>query len=188
MSGSASEAGKAFARQALRTALVEDWLDALGVTAGDRVADIGCGAGYVSLRLAQRVGRDGAVIAIDHKADSLAFLSALSDLHGLACVRIQEADLHALPALLPPPRVAICSMVLHHVRRTADALTAIHRALPGTPLLVAEFDRQGPCRVGPPRSMRLSVDDLRAAADGAGYRFGEPVNQTAEHWYALLAS
>jgi predicted methyltransferase len=39
--------------------------DALGVKPGHRVADIGCGFGYFSFRLAARVGPEGKVYAVD---------------------------------------------------------------------------------------------------------------------------
>lgn len=39
--------------------------DALAVQSGHRVADIGCGFGYFSFRLAARVGADGKVFAVD---------------------------------------------------------------------------------------------------------------------------
>lgn len=39
--------------------------DALGVKAGHRIADIGCGFGYFTFRLAPRVGAEGKVYAVD---------------------------------------------------------------------------------------------------------------------------
>lgn len=39
--------------------------DALGVKPGHRVADIGCGSGYFTFRLAARVGPEGKVYAVD---------------------------------------------------------------------------------------------------------------------------
>src|SRR4030095_8498085 len=39
--------------------------DALAVKTGHRVADIGCGFGYFTFRLAARVGIDGKVYAVD---------------------------------------------------------------------------------------------------------------------------
>jgi predicted methyltransferase len=39
--------------------------DALGVKPGHRVADIGCGFGYFTFRLAARVGAEGRVYAVD---------------------------------------------------------------------------------------------------------------------------
>jgi predicted methyltransferase len=40
-------------------------MDALGAKAGHRVADIGCGFGYFTFRLAARVGAEGKVYAVD---------------------------------------------------------------------------------------------------------------------------
>lgn len=60
-----------FARQVRRAALVEDWTEALQLQPGARVLDIGAGPGYVSLVLAERVGPDGLVYAVDRSADAL---------------------------------------------------------------------------------------------------------------------
>ena len=43
----------------------EELLDLLGIKEGDVVADIGAGAGFFSLRVAERVGRTGRVLAVD---------------------------------------------------------------------------------------------------------------------------
>ena len=43
----------------------EELLDLLGIKEGDVVADIGAGAGFFSLRAAERVGRTGKVLAVD---------------------------------------------------------------------------------------------------------------------------
>ena len=43
----------------------EQVMDVLGVKAGSRVADVGCGRGHFSFRLARRVGPQGKVYAED---------------------------------------------------------------------------------------------------------------------------
>src|SRR6185437_1443755 len=73
-----------FARQALRAELMADWFDAIGIKPGDRVLDVGAGPGYVSLALAELVGRDGVVVAIDRSADALAYLAELQQARGVA--------------------------------------------------------------------------------------------------------
>jgi SAM-dependent methyltransferase len=49
-------------------------IDALGLKAGDVVADVGAGSGYMSVRLAQRVGASGKVYATDIQPEMLALL------------------------------------------------------------------------------------------------------------------
>jgi tRNA A58 N-methylase Trm61 len=44
-------------------------IDTLGIEQGVRVADIGAGGGYVTMRLARAVGAEGWVYAVDTDAD-----------------------------------------------------------------------------------------------------------------------
>ncbi len=59
---------------------------------GDRLLDLGSGPGYATVDLAQRVGRDGSVVAIDMSRRFLGALEALVAARGLHNVRWQEND------------------------------------------------------------------------------------------------
>ncbi len=48
---------------------------ALGLKDGDRIADIGSGSGYFTLRFANHVGRTGLVYAVDVNPDMLVYLN-----------------------------------------------------------------------------------------------------------------
>lgn len=50
----------------------DEVMDALGVKSGSVVADVGCGKGYFTMKLAARVGPTGKVYAVDIKDDVLA--------------------------------------------------------------------------------------------------------------------
>jgi 16S rRNA C967 or C1407 C5-methylase (RsmB/RsmF family) len=73
-----------FARQVRRAGLVEEWMGALQLQPGSRVLDIGAGPGYVSLVLADRVGPDGLVYAVDRSAEALAYLKRLQNERGVS--------------------------------------------------------------------------------------------------------
>jgi len=62
-----------YARQVLRSELMNDWMDALSLKRGDRVLEIGAGPGYVSLALADRIGPEGIVYAVDHSAENFKY-------------------------------------------------------------------------------------------------------------------
>ncbi|WP_200308477.1 methyltransferase domain-containing protein [Streptomyces adelaidensis] len=56
---------------------------AAGVAPGARIADVGCGPGALSVRLADIVAPDGAVWAVDRDGDALAVASALAERSGV---------------------------------------------------------------------------------------------------------
>ena len=59
------DAGWFYRPERIESEKPEELLDLLGVKEGDVVADIGAGAGFFSLRAAERVGRTGRVLAVD---------------------------------------------------------------------------------------------------------------------------
>src|ERR1022692_1559432 len=73
----------------------EGALDALGIRPGMVVADVGAGTGYMSLRLAKRVGPTGKVYANDLQPEMLARLrdnAAKAGLTNIETVQGEEAD------------------------------------------------------------------------------------------------
>ena len=65
----------------------EQVLDALGVKAGSVAADVGCGKGYFTLKLAERVGPTGKVYAEDIRDDGLANVRSEADKGGFKQVQ-----------------------------------------------------------------------------------------------------
>jgi SAM-dependent methyltransferase len=61
----------------------EDVLQALALRDGAVVADLGSGVGYFALKLAERVGRGGRVLAVDVRRFPLVFLRLRARLRGL---------------------------------------------------------------------------------------------------------
>ncbi|WP_298757868.1 class I SAM-dependent methyltransferase [uncultured Psychroserpens sp.] len=51
---------------------------AIGIDKGDHVADIGCHEGYLSVRLAKKVEKDGKVYAVDLRTDRLETLKTIA--------------------------------------------------------------------------------------------------------------
>lgn len=121
--------------------------DALGVKAGDRVADIGCGFGYFTFRLAARVGAEGKVYAVDiDKAaiDKVRQRKEREKLMQVEPVLGESSDPH-----LPNDLDAVLIVDSYHEFREYDqTMQAVFRALkPGGRLVIID----GEARSGRPR-------------------------------------
>jgi ArsR family transcriptional regulator len=88
------------------------------------VADLGCGTGEVSERLAPMVGT---VIAVDREPAMLAACQARLEAFGN--VELREADLSALPIDSDSLDAAVLMLVLHHVESPLEVVAEAMRAL-----------------------------------------------------------
>ena len=89
-------------------------IDALGIEPGLRVADIGSGGGYFTMRLARAVGPEGCVYAVDTDADLRSLVAdraAAGELTNVTTV----APPHHGPGLTEPVDLAIIVDTFHHL-------------------------------------------------------------------------
>ena len=148
-------------------------MDALGVHAGSVVADVGCGRGYFTFRLAARVGARGKVYAVDLREDDLAAIRRQANdghLEQIETVQGAEND----PRLPAGSLDAVLVMNAYHEFADHQAMLAgILRALkPGG--LLALIDGAAP--VGHPREYYEGMHKLpeafeREDALRAGFKF-----------------
>ena len=176
-----------YARQEKRAFLVDAWMDALCLKPGDRVLEVGAGPGYVSMLLADRVGRDGIVYAVDISAEALAHLERLQKQRAATQIHRIVADAAALSPSGLSAQSALIAMVLHHAKDPAGILSSVARLLPpGALAVVAEFHPEGPCEQGPPADHRIDPERIRAWSEDAGFAVLDYRRQSPEHYMVLL--
>jgi predicted methyltransferase len=112
--------------------------DALGVKPGHRVADIGCGFGYFTFRLAARVGAEGKVYAVDIDKEAIDKVRERKEREKLAQVQPilgQSNDPH-----LPNDLDAVLIVDSYHEFRDYDRMMqASFRAMkPGGRLVIID--------------------------------------------------
>lgn len=176
-----------YARQAQRAGLVAEWMDALGLGEGSRVLEAGAGPGFVSLILADRVGANGSVYAIDRSAAALSHLVRRQTERGISQIRTLVADVATLEGDGLHADSALVTMVLHHVEDPVVILRNLYRLLPpAARIVVSEFHPEGPCEKGAPQSVRIAPARAKAWCESAGFRVREYRRQDPEH-YMLVA-
>ena len=136
-----------------------------GVTSGGNWADLGAGTGAFTLALAELVGPEGEVVAIDRDRAALRELErALRP--GGATVRTLSADF-TKPIDLTALDGVVMANSLHFVRDKAPVLALVHNMLrPSGRLLLVEYDAdRGNTWVPHP----MSFETWRVLADANGF-------------------
>ena len=131
------------------------------------VADLGCGTGDASERLAPLVRR---VVAVDREPAMLD--AARRRLAGLANVEFRQGELHALPLRDGEVDAAVIFLVLHHVADVAAAVGEAARTLrPGGRVLVVDMvrhDREAYARTMGHQHLGFYEADARSWARAGG--------------------
>ncbi len=150
---------------------------ALDLKPGVTVADIGAGSGYFAVRLAQAVGDEGRVLAVDISADMILHLNR----------RLRDAGIRNVQTVLSAPDdpllpdasldlVFICD-TWHHIDERPKYLALLKRMLrPAGRIAIVDFEKR-PLSFGPPLEMKIAREDVVGELQAAGFRL------VAEHTF-----
>jgi arsenite methyltransferase len=116
-------------------------LDALGLQAGERVLDLGCGPGFLAAEMAEQVGASGRVDAVDMSPSMLALAARREHSAGAAPVVLAEGDVTKLPFGDAQFDAAVSTQVFEYVADMPGALAEVRRVLvDGGRLLIIDTD------------------------------------------------
>ena len=133
-------------------------LNRLGVKPGRRVADVGAGDGYYTVRFAKRLGAGGTIYAEDVTQPYLDRLAARLTREGIAGVTI----VHGTPAdpRLPAQSIdlALLAHMYHEVEQPYEFLYRLHAALaPGARVAIIDNDKPTEKHGTPPALLRCEL-------------------------------
>jgi ubiquinone/menaquinone biosynthesis C-methylase UbiE len=138
------------------------------------VLDMGCGTGSYALAMAQIIGSEGRVYAVDLWRESIEKLQERIDQRGVKNVKPLIADVsRALPLPGESMDLTLMATVLHDLKEAGvqdGALAEARRLLKrhGT-FAVVEF-KKVPGPPGPPMSVRLSPEDVDTLVSPFGFQ------------------
>lgn len=148
-----------------------------GVSPGMRVLDVGCGAGDVSMLLAELVGPTGSVIGVDVDPVVLELARARAAEAGLGTVSFVPAELTEL-TLDEPVDALVGRLILMHLREPAATVRALSRLVrPGGVVSFQDYTVSRARSVPPTplltRTARWVVEAMRLG--GANPDIGEQI-------------
>lgn len=151
-------------------------LEAIGITRGATVADVGAGAGYFTWRLAERVGPSGKVYANDIQPSMLELLRKNIEARHLANVEpvLGVEDDPRLPA--GRMDLVLLVDVYHEFSEPEKMLRKIRESLkPDGRLVLLEYRKEDPNIPIRPEH-KMSVAEVRAEVEPEGFRFEKNLN------------
>ena len=144
----------------------------LGMKPGTRVADIGCGEGYFTLRLARAVGPQGLVFAVDINARALAALKKQADQQLLTNVTVVVSESTDTRLPVESVDVLLISDVLHEVpeiQRLPLVQSAVRALRPGGFLYLIDYRKSRDVKFDPYEKL-IPRDELVRICTDAGLR------------------
>ena len=146
-------------------------LDALAIREGQTIADVGCGSGYFTTRIAKRVGPRGRVLATDLQPEMLELLKKKLDAQKITNVVpvLATAD----DAKLPRGEVDLVLMVdvYHELPKPPVTLAQIKTALaPKGRLALVEYKAEDP-KVQIKPEHKTTLVQLRRELEANGFVF-----------------
>ncbi len=153
----------------------EQMLDALELKPGQTVADVGAGVGYLTLRIAKRVGPDGKVYGVDVQREMLVRLrknAAKAKLSNVATVLGTESD-----PKLPAGQIDLILMVdvYHELSQPQAMLQNMKKALSASGRLVlVEYRKEDPS-IPIRLEHKMSALEVQAEVEAEGYRLEKTI-------------
>src|SRR5258706_8891445 len=160
-------------------------LDAIRIAPGSIVADVGAGSGYMTAKLAARVGADGRVYASDIQAEMVALLRQ-------RIARERLANIEPVLGSVDDPKLPVSAIdlilmvdVYHELSQPQAMLRRMHAALkPTGRLVLLEYRKEDPTIPIRPEH-KMSVAEAKLEVEAEGYTLSQ-VNESLPRQHILV--
>jgi len=159
-------------------------VSSLDLSGGATVADLGAGGGYFTLRLAEAVGPEGVVYAVDVDESMLERLKALASEEGATNVKtVHAAD--ADPGLPEPVDLIFVSNTYHHLSDRVAYFAAVRQRLNADGrVAILEFGVEDGLFQGCAHGTR--DDEIRSEMEAAGYTMAKRFEFTSRQSFQIF--
>jgi len=156
-----------------------------GITEGMMIADFGSGAGYFTILLAQRVGNDGKVFALDIQESALDNVRVKAKVAGLENIETIRSNLEVLGSsgLADNSQdIVLLANILFQSEQKAEIIKEAVRVLKNDGSLVVIDWKRATGGFGPPDNLRTDEIAMRSLVLGEGLVFENDIDAGQFHY------
>lgn len=163
----------------------EHVLSLLDPRRGHIVADVGCGPGYFTIPIAERVQPAGRVAALDIAPEMLSRLRVRATAAGVRNVALVQSEESRLPLAAAAYDRILLAFLMHELEAPDDVLRDVREALRpgGLGVVIDWMPRETPA--GPPLEVRVPAERVRERLETVGLAPQAPVD-LGPHSYAVV--
>ncbi len=156
---------------------------ALALQTGRTVVDVGAGTGYLAIPLANTVGPNGMVYAVDAQEKMLEWIAAKIDKAGLKNIVLVHAEASATTLPASSCDLYLTANVWHELEDREDVLSEAKRVLKPTGRIAILDWRPDVERVaGPSLDRRIAADDVQKESHESGFSNTETIHVGLYSW------
>ncbi len=167
----------------------KDILDIIGISPGETVVDFGCGIGYFILEVAERVGENGRVVAVDIDRAMLDAVKDKAVASGFRNIYGVQADLQIPGATKVADQSAdlvIIINLLYYVKKREEALREAFRILKtGGKMAIMEWSEKGTVQAME-KGLYISTSELKDLATKLGFKFFRSLVASVSHEISIF--
>lgn len=167
----------------------ESLVNEFGLAPGMSVADFGSGAGYFTILMAERVGKEGRVYALDIMESALDSVREKAKAVGLENIELIRTNLEVVGSsgLADQSQdVVLLANILFQSDKKSEIVKEAKRVLKDTGSLIIIDWKKGAGGFGPPDNLRTDETAMRSLAVGEGLIFDRIFDAGQFHFGAIF--
>ncbi|MFY9457582.1 MAG: methyltransferase domain-containing protein [Candidatus Spechtbacterales bacterium] len=167
----------------------EGVLDNIDIKRGMKIAEFGCGAGYFTIPLAKKVGREGEVYAIDVRESALDAVRSRAKILSILNIKIIRANLEKDSGSGLKDRstdIVFLANILFQSKLKGAILKETARILKKSGKIVV-IEWNSDASFGPEADYRISKNELKDLLKRAGFVLEKEFNAGSSHYGLVLS-
>lgn len=163
-------------------------VEELKIAPGMKIADFGCGTGYLAFGMAKKTGPEGKVYAIDVLPSALESIRSQAKLRGIYNIESIRANLEELGSSKLPDQscdMVVMANILLQTKKKSEVVSEANRILkPGGAMVFLEW--RPDAKIGPPsQGYSISAESIKKIVKGPGLAL-EREFEAGSHHYGLI--